>query len=137
MKANKATDTKPELIVRRMLREMGYPGYRINWKKAPGKPDIAYPGRKIAIFVNGCFWHRCPICRMPLPKSHTDYWSKKFEMNEERDKRNTAELSSMEWTVITIWECEVYKSPEIVKERIASLLEKLDDHREVLVSILE
>ena len=59
MKANKSKDTSPELKVRKALREAGYPGYRQNWKKAPGKPDICYPGRKVAIFINGCFWHRC------------------------------------------------------------------------------
>ena len=57
MKANKSKDTKPEMILRKALREAGFPGYRLHWKKAPGHPDIAYPGRKVAIFVNGCFWH--------------------------------------------------------------------------------
>ena len=81
MRSNKGKGTKPELIVRRMLREMGYPGYRLNWKKAPGHPDIAYPSRKIAIFVNGCFWHHCPKCDLPMPKSHQDYWLPKIERN--------------------------------------------------------
>jgi DNA mismatch endonuclease Vsr len=56
MQGNKGRDTKPELKVRRLLRDLGHPGYRLQWKKAPGKPDIAFPGRRIAIFVNGCFW---------------------------------------------------------------------------------
>ena len=55
MKGNVRTGTKPELVLRRLLREAGFPGYRLHWKKAPGSPDIAYPGRRVAIFVNGCF----------------------------------------------------------------------------------
>ncbi len=127
MKANKAKNTKPELIVRRALREEGYPGYRINWKNAPGRPDIAYPGKKLAVFVNGCFWHRCPHCNMPLPKSHIEYWSTKFEMNVERDRRKAAELESLGWTVITIWECELKKDQD---EAIARITRHLDDQKE-------
>ena len=81
MRSNKGKGTKPELIVRKMLRNLGYPGYRLNWKKAPGHPDVAYPRRKIAIFVNGCFWHHCPRCDLPMPKSHQDYWIPKIEKN--------------------------------------------------------
>ena len=68
MQANKSKNTKPELLVRARLREAGYTGYRLHWKKAPGKPDICFPGRRVAIFVNGCFWHRCPHCALPLLK---------------------------------------------------------------------
>ena len=121
MKANKGKDTGPEIIVRQILRESGFPGYRLNWKKAPGRPDVAYPGRKIAIFINGCFWHRCPHCNLPLPKTHTDFWKQKFEKNVERDKRKTEELESMGWTVITIWECEI-KDLDSLKMRLLELL---------------
>ncbi len=121
MKANKGKDTGPEKTVRRLLREIGYPGYRLNWKKVPGRPDIAYPGRKIAIFVNGCFWHRCPHCNLPLPKSHTEFWREKFERNVARDWEKTRALEALGWTVITIWECEL-KDPEAVKGRLSVLL---------------
>ncbi len=67
MKGNKRANTKPELLVRQRLRAAGLTGYRLEWK-VPGKPDIAFPGRKIAIFVNGCFWHRCPKCNPSQPK---------------------------------------------------------------------
>ena len=60
MQANKSKNTKPELLVRHALRDAGLPGYRLHWKKAPGKPDVCYPGRKVAVFVHGCYWHRCP-----------------------------------------------------------------------------
>ncbi len=107
MRSNKSANTSPELRVRKSLREAGYPGYRINWKKAPGKPDICYPGRKIAIFVNGCFWHRCPVCDLPMPKHNADYWVPKLERNVQRDKENIRKLELEGWTVIVLWECEL------------------------------
>jgi len=122
MKANKGRDTKPEVAVRQMLRELGFPGYRLNWKRAPGRPDIAYPGRKIAIFVNGCFWHRCPYCNLSMPKSHPDFWKDKFKKNIERDIRKRKELESEGWTVLTIWECKIKKDPDSVRESLLDVL---------------
>jgi DNA mismatch endonuclease Vsr len=122
MKSNKGRGTSPELKVRAILREIGFPGYRLNWAKAPGKPDIAYPGRKIAIFVNGCFWHRCPHCHPSMPAAHRDYWEEKFARNVERDRRELAELESEGWTVEVIWECEL-KDPEKVRSRLIRLLD--------------
>lgn len=107
MKGNKRADTKPEMLVRRRLREAGLTGYRLQWKKAPGRPDIAFPGRKIAIFVNGCFWHRCPHCHPSVPKRNVEFWQAKFKRNVERDARAIAELKELGWTPITIWECEL------------------------------
>ena len=106
MQGNKRADTKPELVVRRRLREAGLSGYRLQWR-VPGRPDIAYPGRKLAIFVNGCFWHRCPICRPSSPKTHVEYWEAKFRRNVERDEENARKLEEMGWTVLTVWECEL------------------------------
>jgi DNA mismatch endonuclease, patch repair protein len=107
MSANKAKNTKPELILRRELWKNGIKGYRLQWKKAPGKPDIAFPGKKIAIFVNGCFWHRCPICKPSFPKTNIDFWANKFERNIERDQRKKMELELKGWEVIIIWECQI------------------------------
>ena len=123
MRSNKGKGTGPELIVRKMLREIGHPGYRLNWKNAPGYPDIAYPGRKLAIFVNGCFWHRCPICNLPLPKSHQEFWSAKFSRNVEHDKTVKSELESAGWKVLTIWECQIRKDPEGVERSLARFLD--------------
>ena len=122
MRSNKGKGTKPELIVRQMLRELGHPGYRLNWKKAPGHPDIAYPGRKVAIFVNGCFWHHCPVCNLPLPKSHADFWREKIERNVQRDERKNRELADAGWTVVTIWECEIKKKDKEVIEKLLDCL---------------
>ncbi len=109
MRGNKRRDTKPEITVRRLLREIGFPGYRLDWKKAPGHPDIAYPGRKLAIFVHGCFWHRCPTCNLPIPKKNRAYWEAKFERNVSRDERVRAELEEKGWRVVTIWEHQLKK----------------------------
>ena len=111
-------------MVRKALREAGYPGYRLNWKKAPGKPDICYPGRKIAVFINGCFWHRCPKCNLPMPKHNAEYWQPKLERNVERDAKNITELKSEGWNVIIIWTCELKKDPEIAINRILTVLEE-------------
>lgn len=123
MKGNRGRDTKPELQLRKLLRESGYPGYRLHWTKVPGRPDIAYPGRKVAIFVNGCFWHRCPHCEPGKPKSHSEFWRRKFELNQERDARKTRELEEAGWVVDTVWECELRETPGDVVSRLVELLE--------------
>jgi len=113
MLANRSTDTGPEKAVRRMLRGAGHPGYRLHWRidddegRYVCRPDIAYPGRKLAIFVHGCFWHRCPRCALELPKSNVDYWSEKFERNVQRDLAKEAALLDLGWEVRTIWECDI------------------------------
>lgn len=110
MRANKGKDTKPERMMRDALRAVGLQGYRKHWNVA-GRPDIAYPGRKIAIFVNGCFWHRCPTCNLPLPKSNVGFWKAKFERNASRDAENKKDLEDLGWTVIVVWECELKRDP--------------------------
>ncbi len=122
MKGNRGQNTKPEIQLRRLLRDAGYSGYRLHWKKAPGRPDIAYPGRRIAIFVNGCFWHRCPHCQPSSPKSHTGYWQRKFDLNRERDARKAEQLEAAGWRVATIWECELRDDPSGVVERLSRFL---------------
>ncbi len=117
MRSNKGRDTGPELALRKALRENGLGGYRIQWKVS-GRPDIAYPGRRIAVFVNGCFWHRCPHCNLSVPKSNTEYWSAKFERNVSRDQRNYRALEDEGWTVLVIWECEIRKDLPGQVERI-------------------
>ncbi len=107
MSSNKAKNTKPELRLRKALYADGVRGYRLNWKKVPGKPDIAFPGRKISIFINGCYWHRCPHCELPLPKTNTEFWKEKFDKNIKRDKKKEKELLDLGWTVLVFWECKI------------------------------
>ena len=107
MRANRARDTGPEIALRRALRAAHLAGYRVNWRKAPGRPDIAYPGRRIAIFVHGCYWHHCPRCYPNLPKSNPEFWGRKFVLNRERDGRKRADLERIGWVVIEAWECDL------------------------------
>lgn len=109
MQGNKRRDTKPEVLVRRMLREMGFPGYRCDWGKAPGRPDVAFVGRKLAIEIRGCFWHRCPVCSLSVPKKNLDYWEAKFARNVERDEQNLAALEEAGWKVLVLWEHQLKK----------------------------
>ena len=122
MKGNKRANTKPELLVRQRLREAGLTGYRLQWK-VPGKPDIAFPGRKIAIFVNGCFWHRCPKCHPSEPKRNVEFWQAKFRRNVERDKAAIEALKEMGWTPITIWECELKR--DRIDETMAGVIQQV------------
>lgn len=119
MQGNKRRDTKPELLVRQRLRAAELTGYRLDWAKAPGRPDIAFPGRKVAIFVNGCYWHRCPYCSPSVPRKNVEFWEAKFRRNVERDKRALAELEELGWLAITIWECE------LKRDRIDETMERV------------
>lgn len=121
-RGNKAKDTKPEIILRKALWANNIVGYRLHYKRLPGRPDIVFVSRKIAIFVNGCYWHRCPHCMLPLPKNNVEFWKSKFEKNVERDHRKIAELSNLGWTVVTLWECEINKNLENVVLRIKNIL---------------
>lgn len=99
-------DTKPELVVRRMLHAMGR-RFRLHRRDLPGTPDIVFPAFKKAIFVHGCFWHRHPGCsKATTPKTRTEFWNDKFDRNVERDGRKERELRAAGWDVCTIWECE-------------------------------
>jgi DNA mismatch endonuclease (patch repair protein) len=119
-----ARNTKPELTLRRALRAGGLSGYRLHWKKAPGRPDIAYPKKRIAIFVNGCFWHRCPICKPKLPRSNIEFWREKFKKNKARDKRKERELKKLGWQVLVIWECQLKEDPVPFVKEIKELLDQ-------------
>lgn len=118
-----ARNTKPETLLRAELRKAGLGGYRLHWTKAAGRPDIAYPGKRVAIFVNGCFWHRCPYCTPVLPKANRDFWVRKFTFNTERDARKTRQLEEAGWRVMTVWECQLRRDREGVVHDIAALLQ--------------
>jgi DNA mismatch endonuclease (patch repair protein) len=118
----RSRNTKPELRLRQLLWACGLRGYRLH-KKLPGKPDIVYSRAKVAIFIDGCFWHGCPKCRDGrAPVTNTGYWDAKRLGNRERDKRRTRELRSMGWRVLRLWEHEVTKKPERCLARIMRLL---------------
>lgn len=105
----RAKDTKPEMIVRRLVHAMGY-RYRLHRNDIPGHPDLTFSSRRKVVFVHGCFWHRhadsrCKLARMP--KSRLDYWQPKMDANVARDQRIEHELRESGWVVLTIWECEL------------------------------
>ena len=107
MAAIKSKNTKPELEVRKYLFSLGF-RYRLHNKSLPGKPDISNMKKKIAIFVNGCFWHSHKDCKYAFkPKTRAEWWKKKLHSNKKRDQRNYVSLKSMGWNVIVIWECEI------------------------------
>lgn len=121
----KGTDSKPEVTLRKALWRRGY-RYRKNYSKLPGKPDLAFPGRKKVVFVHGCFWHQHgdPGCRRGgRPKSNLDYWMPKLERNVARDRRNQEELKRQGWDVLVVWECEL-KDLENVEARVAAFLDE-------------
>lgn len=124
MQGNKRCDTKPELLVRARLRAAGLTGYRLQWK-VPGHPDVAWPGKRVALFINGCFWHRCPRCQPRVPKTNVEYWVLKFERNVARDERTHAQLEEMGWRVHVVWECELKK--KTIDDTMARLLPQLAD----------
>jgi DNA mismatch endonuclease (patch repair protein) len=100
-------NTSPEKIVRSYLHACGY-RFRLHRKDLPGKPDIILARFKTAIFVHGCFWHQCPLCKGGrLPKSNLAYWEAKLKKNQDRDKKNIERLESLGWKVIVIWECQI------------------------------
>lgn len=120
----RAKNTQPEIILRKLLYKSGVRGYRIHWKKAPGKPDIVFVKRKIAIMVNGCFWHRCPKCNPKMPTTNLKYWRPKFERIIMRDWDNYDLLLKEGYEVLVVWECQLKLDPRIVAEEIKMEIEK-------------
>jgi DNA mismatch endonuclease Vsr len=102
-------DTKPEMVVRRLIHGIGY-RYRLQARDLPGRPDIVFRKCKKAIFVHGCFWHRHPdpACKLArLPKTRLDFWLPKLEGNRRRDIANVERLEALGWQVLLVWECEL------------------------------
>lgn len=113
------SNTKPEMIVRKIVHQMGY-RYRLYRKDLPGKPDLVFPGRRKIIFVHGCFFHmhNCKYGQV-IPKTNAEFWAKKRQSNVDRDKRNETQLENDGWQVLIVWECMTKKAqlenlPEIL-----------------------
>lgn len=121
MRRVKGRDTTPELKVRRALTALGV-RYRLNRKDLPGSPDIVMAGRRLAIFVHGCFWHGHDCARgSRVPKANRDYWLAKVARNKARDAAADAALTAKGWRVETIWECDLKDAPTL-KARLEALL---------------
>lgn len=121
----KGKDTSIEVRVRKYLFNQGF-RYRKHVSVLPGKPDIVLPKYHVVVFVNGCFWHRHPGCKMAyMPKSRMDFWQEKFERNVQNDALHRKELINAGWRVFTVWECEVKKHFE---NTMNSLIEQIKDN---------
>ena len=119
----RAKDTRPELVVRSLVHQMGY-RFRLHRKDLPGKPDLVLPGHRKVIFVHGCFWHmhRCRYGRV-TPKTNAEFWQQKRMGNVERDRRNVRELRRAGWSVLVVWECWTKLPEEKVVPRLLKFLE--------------
>ena len=116
-------NTKPELVVRSLLHNMGY-RFRLHRNDLPGKPDITLPKYKKIIFVHGCFWHGhigCP--RAKRPTTNNKFWNEKLNKNIERDKITVNNLKQLGWDILTVWTCEV-KNIEKLRNKLLSFIEK-------------
>jgi DNA mismatch endonuclease (patch repair protein) len=116
----RSRNTKPEMRVRKWLHAAGL-RYRLWEKRLPGKPDLVFPARQLAVFVHGCFWHGHADCKKArIPKTKRDYWIPKLKHNAVRDRRNVEELCRLGWRVLVIWECET-----VSEKHLASLAARI------------
>lgn len=117
MRAVKRKNTRPEVLVRKVLHSLGL-RFRIHVKSLPGTPDIVLKKHNTVIFVHGCFWHRHESCRYStMPKSRQEFWVPKFEANVKRDLSKAEALRALGWQVLTVWECET-RHLDLLKERL-------------------
>jgi DNA mismatch endonuclease, patch repair protein len=120
MAAVRQRDTEPEVALRKALHRAGVRGWRCNFRGAPGRPDIAWPALKVAVFVDGAFWHGHPSRHRPGRSGA--YWDEKIAGNVMRDRRIDAELTREGWQVVRVWDFQVRKEPEKALERVVNAL---------------
>jgi DNA mismatch endonuclease, patch repair protein len=118
----KGENTNPEIIIRKFLFSQGY-RYRIHYNKLPGKPDVVFPLKNIALFINGCFWHKHDCNNFKWPKSNYDFWKKKITGNVKRDNKNYNAITQQGWKYFVIWECEIKSQKNELFKRIIAFLE--------------
>lgn len=126
MRAVKARGTKPEKIVFSMLAGLGIRGWKKNAGSVKGKPDVVFPRERLAVFIDGCFWHGCPKCKKPLPQTNMHYWMQKIEKNVQRFRTISRLLRVEGWHVVRIWEHEFKTTTgrEKAKATICDALER-------------
>jgi DNA mismatch endonuclease (patch repair protein) len=130
MSGIRARDTKPEVLVRKALFRAGF-RFRLHRRDLPGSPDVVLPGRRVAVFVHGCFWHAHDGCRYAkIPATRREFWESKLAGNVERDERAREALLSAGWRVLVVWECAT-RSPA-VREALPDLLARWIDGRDLI-----
>jgi DNA mismatch endonuclease (patch repair protein) len=117
----RSRDTGPEILLRGALRRRGLGGYRLHWRGVPGRPDVAYPGRRIAIFVDGAFWHGHP--RYFTFGKSGEAWDAKIRRNMQRDREVDAELFRLGWRSLRVWDFEVLSDADAVAARLAPVIQ--------------
>lgn len=120
MASVKQHDTGPEVRLRKYLHRLGY-RYKLNVKTLPGSPDLVFPKYRAVLFVHGCFWHSHKCKYSSIPATRTEFWTKKFITNQERDRRKTDELINKGWRVMIVWECAI-KGRRNNMEEVASTI---------------
>jgi DNA mismatch endonuclease (patch repair protein) len=110
-------NTRPEIMLRKALFAAGARGYRLH-AALPGRPDVVFAGAKVAVFTDGCFWHRCRKCAIPFPRSNRSYWLPKLARNVERDRAVTRGLRRDGWLVLRFWEHDVFENTNGCVRRI-------------------
>jgi DNA mismatch endonuclease, patch repair protein len=121
MRRIRGKDTRPEMLVRRLVHSMGY-RYRLHAASLPGKPDLVFAGRRRVIFVHGCFWHQHVGCAgSHIPKSNRGYWRPKLERNRARDAEHLKALRTDGWRCLILWECEL-RDHVVLRGRITRFL---------------
>jgi DNA mismatch endonuclease (patch repair protein) len=123
MKSVKTQGTGPEMILRRALHKLGY-RYTLHDRKLPGSPDLVFPRRRKAIFVDGCFWHGHKCRWGKLPKSNLDYWKPKIDANKKRDRKKRSALTDDGWKYFVVWQCELKNLTSALPKILAFLEDK-------------
>ncbi len=127
-------NTKPEMLIRRGLHALGY-RYRLHVKELPGKPDLVFPGRRAAIFVNGCFWHGHDCALFRWPATREDFWRDKIAGNINRDRKTVALLLDQGWRLMNIWECMLKGRTKLPLEDVLAGCVAFLDGNEIQASI--
>ena len=124
MVSNRGRNTGLELKLRQALWAAGIRGFRVGYLVGRTNVDVAFPARRVAVLVNGCFWHHCPVCDYPVPMTHSRFWEKKFALTRLRDARVRHSLNLMGWRLVELWEHQIRDDPDRCVRRVVGALAK-------------
>lgn len=128
MRGVRSRDTAPEVAIRRALWRAGL-RYRVNARQAGARPDVSFPAARVAVFVDGCFWHGCPEHYRP-PKENVGFWAEKIARTRARDAADNARLEAAGWTVLRFWDCDVQDDVSVVISRVRDAVRAGRAHRD-------